>query len=134
MRVTHSTRAGIQLAGGALLLIVFSFVPFHRLAPTHAQGIGGGGETPYGGMRTLTIECTCTNNELLTIQDYRTKSVLNLVYQPGASILYSNYNIYGIYLLGTYGSGGQCKIYVGKSCVKLESDGQLGNQPGSGTS
>ncbi|MEK7640546.1 MAG: hypothetical protein AAB389_00930 [Patescibacteria group bacterium] len=93
-------------------------------------------ETPYGGQRVYTLTCTCSGNALVYIFDYRTNSILSLVYQEGASILYSNYNVYGAtYLLGTYSSGGaSCKMYVGEDCVDINSSGQMGSQPGTGTS
>ena len=93
-------------------------------------------ETPYGGQRVYTLTCDCSGNALVYLMDYRTNSILSLVYQPGSSILYSNYNVYGAtYLLGSYRSGGaSCKIYVGEDCVDINSSGQMGSQPGTGTS
>lgn len=101
-----------------------------------ALGFGGGGaETPFGGMHVLAIQCTCGQNTLHYILDYRTNNLLALIYQPGSSILYSNYNLYGTYELGTYGQVTQsCQIEAGEDCVELQSDGDLGHSPGTGTS
>lgn len=99
-------------------------------------GFGGGGaETPFGGMHVLAIQCTCGQNTLHYILDYRTNNLLALIYQPGSSILYSNYNLYGTYELGTYSQVTQsCQIEAGEDCVELQSDGDLGHSPGTGTS
>lgn len=96
---------------------------------------GGGAETPFGGMHIIAIQCTCGQNTLHYILDYRTNNLLALIYQPGSSILYSNYNLYGLYELGTYGPVTQsCQIEAGEDCVELQSDGDLGHTPGTGTS
>lgn len=104
--------------------------------PNFSSAQTSGGEIPYGGQRVYTMTCTCSGNLLVYIYDYRTKSILSLIYQEGASVLYRNFNIYGAtYLLGTYSSGGgSCQIYVGEDCVTLNSSGQMGSQPGTGTS
>jgi hypothetical protein len=87
----------------------------------------------FGGMKTGTFTCTCTANQLIYIQDYATNSVLALVYD-GSAKLYSNNNIYGTYLLGSYSSGGQCQYYVEADCVDMNSDGKFDSNPGTGTS
>jgi hypothetical protein len=58
---------------------------------------------------------------------------LALVYD-GSSKLYSNNNIYGTYLLGSYSNGGQCQYYVVEDCVDMNSDGKFDSNPGTGTS
>lgn len=96
---------------------------------------GSQGETPYGGLNIFTLTCTCSGNTLLFLMDYRTSRLLRLLYQPGASRLYSYFNVYGRYLLGSYQpSQNQCRIQAGNTCVTISADGQLGTRPGSGTS
>lgn len=117
---------GAVIAGAMVLL------PPHDYSRALAQSSS---ETPYGGMRSYTLTCTCSGNSLLYIMDYRTNTILSLIYQPGASILYSYYNTYGTYLLGTYSAAGStCQIYVGEDCTEISNEGQLGSQPGTGTS
>ena len=93
-------------------------------------------EIPFGGMHTIFIQCTCSGaNQLHYIFDYASNSLLGLVYQPGASILYMNFNVYGTFQKGSYAPGsGQCQIITGPSCSTIKSDGQYGNMPGTGTS
>lgn len=103
-------------------------------------GISGEGSsaanTPFGGRITQTIICTCSANTLVYVQDV-TKGVLPLIYQPGVTKLYSNYNVFttGANLLGTYTPGaGICLIYSGDSCNTLNSTGMMNFTPGVGTS
>ena len=104
------------------------------------SGISSGGsqqETPFGGMRVFTLNCTCSSpNKLLYIQDYASNQLLKLLYVPGTSKIYDHQNPSGAtYLLGSYESGGQnCLLRVGKKCINISKDGQLGKKPGTGTS
>src|SRR3990172_7768667 len=100
----------ISIVGlGLVVAVAVTFLPPHDYLRALAQTSS---EIPYGGMRSYTLTCTCSGNSLLYIMDYRTNSILTLIYQAGASILYSNYNIYGTYLLGTYSStANSCKVY-----------------------
>lgn len=119
-------------------IITTIFVNFSSNSPeVQAQGGGGGGgETPFGGMRMFNINCTCDSpNQLLYIQDYKSNQMLKLVYKPGSSKIYDHQNPTGAtYLLGSYTSNAQCRLRVGKYCISLSPDGQLGSQPGTGTS
>ncbi|MDO8467119.1 MAG: hypothetical protein Q7S83_03190 [bacterium] len=119
---------------GVALAMAMVFLPMHDFSRALAQTASS--ETPYGGQRVYTLTCDCSGNALLYIMDYRTNTILTLLYQEGASILYSYYNVYtSTYLLGTYSStGNSCKIYVGEDCVDISNEGQLGSQPGTGTS
>ncbi len=93
------------------------------LALSSFGGNGGGGGTaattpiqPFGGAVESMTVCTCSANTLLYIKDPR-GPVLPLLYQPGATILYSNFRpTVGVNVLGQYISGGQCLIYVGTGC------------------
>jgi hypothetical protein len=82
---------------------------------------GGGGSSastilPFGGLVTSMTTCTCSFNLLLYVKDVR-GTVLPLMYQPGATILYKMYTpTSGVNVLGKYTTGGQCLIYVGTSC------------------
>jgi|GEM_PF-2046993 len=120
----------ISAALGISAVIVFSARP--GVIPARAQTAG---EISYGGMRVFTEVCTCSGNLLEFILDYKTNSLLTLVYQPGGSRLFQNNNPYGAYLLGSYMPGaGVCSLYVGTSCIQQQSTGMMGNIPGTGTS
>lgn len=130
-----------RVAALLLLLIMFAFISPASIKHTSAQfsggggGAGGGGETPFGGLNTFRFICTCSGDVNLYVMDYRTNQLLVLLYSPGRSTLYLNYNVFGQYLLGTYGqTSGQCQYIVGEECETQQSDGQLGTQPGTGTS
>jgi hypothetical protein len=79
---------------------------------------GGGGSGNFGGQITNVTYCTCSGaSELLYIQDVASKQQLQLLYQPGQSTLYANYNIsQGANVLGSYSGGGQCQVYSGEEC------------------
>jgi|SRR3989344_312502 len=120
------TKKSFSLFIVAVLILVS--LTFSSARPVNAQSY-------FGGLRVLTMVCTCSANFLIYVLDYATNRVLALVYQPGASLLYSFYNIYGTYLLGSYTPGaGQCQMYVGTSCTQINSDGMLNALPGTGTS
>lgn len=78
------------------------------------SGIGGGN---FGGKVTQVTYCTCEASIMLNINDVR-GSQTQLIYMPGVSQLYANYNVYGTgqEVLGTYTQGGSCLVYVGESC------------------
>jgi hypothetical protein len=54
---------------------------------------------------------------MLDISDVRGSSI-SLIYQPGASTLYKNYNVFGTNqnVLGTYTGGGTCLVINGPEC------------------
>jgi hypothetical protein len=114
------------------VLIVSVVLFFTQSAVVSAQARAN---TPFGGLRLFSLTCTCSANVLLFIMDYSSKSLKRLIYQPGASRLYMNFNIMGAtYLLGTYTRGGQCEMYAGTSCTDINSDGMIDSNPGVGTS
>jgi hypothetical protein len=120
----------------ALLIGVLSLIPVKPQNQARAQ-IGGGvtGSTPYGGQRFVTITCDCSGNFWILLLDYKTPSILALLYQPGISKLYEYYNVwFATYLLGTYQSGGTCQIVIGTGCAEITSQGMLDSSPGTGTS
>lgn len=145
----------VRLVAGILILSAIAFLPGPSL-PARAQtpdgigegfGPGGAAEIPYGGLHVFTVDCDCSANLLLFFFDYATKMPLDLVYEPGISILYSYYNPYGTYLLGRYIPSfglaslynptsliGQCWVPSGSGCAEVFSNGMLGFLPGSGTS
>lgn len=117
------------------LLVVFSIFLTSLFGFNYAHAQFSGTEISFGGLNTVFIPCTCSGGFLLYIFDYKTNTVLPLVYQAGVSFLYEYYNIFGRYLLGSYIPGaGQCLIYAGTSCTTVPSVGMLGFQPGTGTS
>lgn len=122
---------GIMLS--LFLLAAISLLPVSQLTPRAEAQLTG--EVSYGGNQLFWIPCTCSENTLHFIFDYKTLQPLALVYQPGASMIYLLYNIFGTYLLGTYQPGaGECLMYAGYTCFSLPSDGMMGNRPGTGTS
>lgn len=81
-------------------------------------GGGGGASLNFGGRVSRVTYCTCSASLMLDINDVRGQ-MISLIYQPGATILYSNYNIYGTgqNVLGNYNSGGSCMVYHGEDCT-----------------
>lgn len=124
-----------RLLLGTIVLLLISSIPFlPRTSFAQIPGIGSTGETPYGGLNTVPIYCSCSNTFFITLWDYTDDKLLKLIYQPGASVLYEYYLIYGTYLLGTYRQGGTCQIYAGTGCISLTAQGLMGSEPGTGTS
>lgn len=87
-------------------------------------GFGGGGGGGWGGAMqnfggsvTQVTYCTCSSSIMLDIKDVR-GSTISIIYQPGASTLYENYNVFGTNqnVLGTYTSGGTCLVVNGPKC------------------
>jgi len=81
-------------------------------------GTGGGGSGSFGGSITDVTYCTCGVSMLLDINQSGGQT-LSLLYQPGASTLYEEYNVFvsGANVLGTYSQGGgQCEVYEGEEC------------------
>ena len=112
----------VLMASFAFISVSFGFRPSRVDAANY-----------FGGMKTMTFQCTCSGNQLIYIQDYASNGVLALLYD-GSARLFSNNNIYGTYLLGSYSGGGQCTYYVGEDCVEMSSDGKFDSNPGTGTS
>lgn len=102
----------------------------------------GGVLGSFGGLRLFTTPCTCSlPATLVMIYDYKLKAPINLVFYPGISRLYSNFNIfYSTYMLGSYTpSTGLCWFYAGTTCVEssavgLPTIGTIDMLPGVGTS
>ncbi len=94
-------------------------------------------EQTWGGLHLVTLgaeTCTCSGNSNW-ILDYKTQSLLMLYYQAGQSKLFTNYNTYATYQLGTYSSGSQsCSILIYSECVDIPNMGTYGMSPGTGTS
>lgn len=122
------------IGGSALVDKVFSYSPAGQiggmLGVSGGSGGGGGGMgagggggtsggavTPFGGKTTSMVNCTCSFNILLYVQDTK-GATLPLIYQPGVTVLYQGYRpTSGVNVLGNYTSGGQCQIYAGTSCT-----------------
>jgi hypothetical protein len=95
---------------------------------------GAGSVTTFGGHFLSVIPCTCSFNLLTTVFDYKTNSVLPLIYQPGVSKLLSGTPV-GFNQLGTYSPGGVCLQYAGFGCYGMPAVGISGGlPPGYGTS
>lgn len=131
--------ARIVIAFG--LMVASVSIPVPKSSVTSAQYITSLGvalgEIPYGGKRIFTIECLCVpTTKLIIVQDTVQKRPLFLLYVEGVSRLYSFFNTYGAYLLGSYKvSEVVCVVYVPpKKCVTIPAEGTLGAMPGTGTS
>ncbi|MEK7642003.1 MAG: hypothetical protein AAB365_03365 [Patescibacteria group bacterium] len=81
-------------------------------------GGGGGGLQNFGGRVNRVTYCTCASSIMLDINDVRGQTV-SVIYQPGASRIFSNYNVYGTgqNVLGNYSPGGSCLVYHGEDCT-----------------
>jgi hypothetical protein len=84
-----------------------------------AGGMGGGGDIDnFGGQITNITYCTCSDGQLLDIEDVRGESK-SLFFMYGYSKLYENYNIFssGVNVIGGYDmSSMECEVYNGESC------------------
>ncbi len=103
-----------------------------------ATSIPESGEIPFGGLHTGAIECTCEEEvpgtSLHYIYDFTTLTTLALLYVPETSILYSDYNPYAAFQLGTYiPMPVECLVEAGDDCESTPGDGMYGNVPGTGT-
>lgn len=127
MKKFHFTK---QTIAAAVLLTSMVGAFALALRPDHTDAAGG---RYFGGMRTSTFSCSCSGSTLIYINDYASGGVLALVYNGGGRT-FSNNNIYGTYLLGSYTSGSQCLYIVGEDCVEMSSDGYFDANPGTGTS
>ena len=101
---------------------------------TDRQILAQSDEMPFGGMYVMTIQCTCGDESLNYIMDYASMGVKALLYVPGESILWMNFNTYGTYQMGSYSFGGDCEIESGPDCTSINADGTYGMDPGTGTS
>lgn len=115
-----------------LLILSASMLVASVFLDTQAKAAGG---QYFGGMHTASFSCSCSGSTLLYINNYSNSGSksLALIYN-GSGRVFSNNNVYGTYLLGSYSSGGQCMYYVAEDCVEMQSDGMLDSNPGVGTS
>ncbi len=89
--------------------------------------------TYFGGMRTAMLSCTCSGNTVIYVNNYATGSQLALIYD-GSGRIFANNNIFGTYLLGSYTTGGSCRVGVEPYCESVNVDGRFDSNPGTGTS
>lgn len=117
----------------AVLAMIFAF-SLMRAPRTEAQAASG--ELFWGGINLVDFDedvCDCGGN-MHVRYDYKTRRVIRLYFQSGQSTLYSGYNIYSRYQLGSYSLSSQaCSILVGETCVDIQNDGTFGSYPGTGT-
>lgn len=96
----------------------------------------GTGVQYFGGRITMVTYCTCSASILLDIQDY-TRGYVSVLYTPGVSRLYANYQVFspGPSVIGGYVSGGTCQVYSGTQCNSQGSPmGTINTIHGIGTS
>ena len=76
----------------------------------------GGGQRYFGGRVTAMVPCTCSTGYQLTISG----GLSTGTYLYSNARLYRNFNVApSKWVLGGYGSGGQCKITIPDGCVDL---------------
>ncbi len=125
-----------------MVMTIIGLVLPLSLAFAQTSGVSGGAgmasETSFGGLMMFSLMCSCSNDgsSINFLDDYKTNSMLKLLYKPGQSIIFSNNNITQMmtYELGSYSQGGTCSVRVGQYCVDISADGTYGKQPGTGTS
>ncbi len=88
------------------------------------NGKSSGMRDVFGGKITYVQYCTCTDYILLFIYDFDIKSVIQMLYIPGMSTLYSDYNVFeaGPQVLGGYIRAQiPCWIIAGDDCAQFGS-------------
>lgn len=126
-------KALLAIIGLAIVVLFFS-IGVAAPRDVAAQGVTTI-ETPFAGPQLFSLTCTCSGTLLIFVYDLYSMMPKALVYQPGVSVIYSNFDIYGQYLLGTYLPGaGYCTIATPIGCPNISNDGMMGFLPGTGTS
>jgi hypothetical protein len=98
---------------------VGALVTASMLSDNSSSASGASPFQNFGGRITNVTYCTCMASVLLDINDVRGESK-SLLFMPGASMLYSQYNVYtpGVTVLGDYTpGGGACLVYHGEDCT-----------------
>lgn len=91
--------------------------------------------TPFGGIITGLIPCTCSNNYLIYVVDLVSRSVKSIVVSPPFSRLYLFYTFNpGQWALGTFSPGPICLVTTTTGCNEIPSDGAINSGPGAGSS
>lgn len=91
--------------------------------------------TPFGGMIVARIECTCSGNYLIIVNDTYSMSPKNILVAPPQSRLYQFYVFNpGQTAVGTYTPGPMCLIVTATGCAAVQTDGQINAGPGAGSS
>lgn len=88
---------------------------------------------PFGGLIIGRIECTCTGNYLIVVNESMGQK--NLLVAPPISRLYQYYIFNpGQFALGTYTPGPKCMVFNGQQCQEVPTDGIIDSMPGAGSS
>jgi hypothetical protein len=110
------------------------------LGASTASGMGGSGgmRDVFGGNITYVQYCTCDAMIMLYIYDYDLTSVLQLMYIPGVSSLYEQYQVFSsgpLVLGGQQSASITCLVYSGQECDTYgTAQGYIDTQRGVGTS
>ena len=115
---TKSNTTGALIAVGAVVAVA------GIASALSSSASSAGVSTVFGGRITYVQYCTCTSFILLFIYDNDLKSVIQLLYVPGLSRLYEEYNVFeaGPQVLGGYTMGSTpCMVYAGEDCVQFGS-------------
>jgi len=110
------------------IFIIFCFLSLPSSFDLNAQ------TDTFGGRLLGTFYCSCSNNLLLFIQDYKSGSLLRLFYGSGSNLLVGS--PYGLYQLGSHGGSASCVLPVcsGSCCTVLTGQIIGYGSPGFGTS
>lgn len=122
----QATHAAKRLLIAFLILILGAVTAFTISVNTASAGPGD----PFGGMIISVLTCTCSGNFAVYFNDLTITSTtggLPLIYQPGATIVYEFGPPLrsGIWMLGTWQTGGQCLVFAGKGCMTIPTAGTM---------
>lgn len=91
--------------------------------------------TPFGGPIVQRIECTCSGNYLITVNDLYSRQSKNILVWPPFSRLYQHFVFNpGQQALGTYTPGPVCLIQTANGCYQVQTHGAINSGPGAGSS
>jgi hypothetical protein len=128
-----------------LAFLIFAFGAATAFTISINTATAGPG-TPFGGLITFVLTCNCSGNYAVYFSDLNrrltgsigsnvpamsssvpTPAGLPLIYQPGQTIVYEFGPPLrpGIWMLGTWQPGGQCRVFMGKLCGVVPTRGTM---------
>lgn len=93
--------------------------------------------TPFGGLVTGKVNCTCDNPKyMLFLWDFTSQGLITLLVDPGGqSKLYETYfPDTGKFMVGTHTPKNVCSIRTGDKCFNYQVTGLINRGPGAGVS
>ncbi len=133
----------LNIALGVLFVLSAGFIGLVREKKVEAQFIFGPvssaapavsakpaiSTTPFGGLSTEVFYCDCSDNIAVTINDLTISPPLAepIIYQPGVTTLYpfGQITTVGVWTLGLWQPGGECRYSVAKGCSTLSTQGTM---------